>query len=203
MSRVPESTDVFSSGAESASAAIADPFVRGSDYLNRVRQLALDPSDIELPEDINDRIRICTWIGEHGDAVNAELQSCLDACHQCFGGDRRRPMRILAAPLAERLGVDALCNIHLDPVVIFVDVGRIDPADWLSVVVHEYAHAHLKSPGHGRSFLEVVTHLCLGLGLPPPTVEGTGDAPDDEKLLRHWPHCQSTRDPQRWWRGSP
>lgn len=180
---------------------MADPFVRGSDYLNAVRQLALDPGMIQVGEEIANRIRICTWIGQHIDAINLELNACLDTCHQCFQADLRREMHIWAAPLASDLGVDGLCNILLDPVVILIDVGRIDPADWLSIVVHEYVHAYLKSPGHDRHFLAVLTHLCLGLGLEPPVVEGM-DRVRMEAVLRNWPHCGSRKDPLTFWIGN-
>lgn len=183
-----------------STAPMSDPFVRGSEYLNGLRQKALTPDAIAGGEDIIDRIRICTWIGEHIETLNQELAECLCACHQCFPVQDRRAIEIFAAPIAPEFGIDALCNILLDPVVILIDVGRTAPADWLSIVVHEYAHAHLKSPGHDRPFFEVLTHLCLGLGLPPPVVEGM-DPQTMEATLRNWPHCGSTADSLAFWMG--
>ncbi|MBW4493012.1 MAG: hypothetical protein KME26_07975 [Oscillatoria princeps RMCB-10] len=179
----------------------SDPFLRGADYLNAVRRLALQPETIGVADDINERIRICTWIGHNIDAVNAELSECLEACHSCFYPEDRRVMRILAAPLAGEFGVDALCNILAQPVAILIDAGRIHPQDWLSVVAHEYAHAHLGAPGHDRRFLAVISHLCLGLGLELPVWEPAWEEGEREAWLRNWPHCRPTPDPLAFWKG--
>ena len=177
-----------------------DPFQRGWEYLDMLRQLTPESNMIELSDDISDRIRICTWIGDRIDSINLELTDCLEACHQCFPKANRQNIKIFAAPLASRYGIDGLCNIWLDPIVIFIDVGRVSSEDWLSLVVHEYAHAHLKSPGHDRRFLEVLTHLCLGIGLAPPV-----PAPEMDRAaissLRNWPHCNSTPNPLAFWQG--
>lgn len=180
---------------------MADPLVRGSEYLNAVRQVAIDPRTIWSGVDIVERIRICTWIGERIDGINQELREYLDACDRCFSAADRRAIEIFAAPIAPEYGIDAQCNIFRDPVAIIIDVGRTAPEDWLSIVVHEYAHAYLKSPGHDRRFCEVLTHLCLGLGLEPPNADGM-DAIAMDALLRNWPHCGSTSDPLAFWRGS-
>ncbi len=182
------------------SPASTDPFIRGSDYLRAARQLALQPGTIDVAEDIGSRIRICTWIGSNIDAINAELRTCLEACHSCFHPQERREMQILAAPLAEGLGVDGFCNILTEPRAIVIDVGRIYPQDWLSIVAHEYAHAHLGFPGHDRRFFAVLVHLCLGLGLEPPQVDEFSEG-DRETWLRNWPHCTARPDPLAFWRG--
>ncbi len=179
----------------------SEPFIRGAEYLKAVRQLVLEPTMIDVTDDINERIRICTWIGEHIDEINAKLNDYLNACHQCFYPEQRRSMRILAAPLASSFGIDALCNILLDPITLVIDVGQVGPADWLSIVVHEYAHAHLKAPGHDQQFLTVISHLCLGLGLEPPKPEGENDGQGMESWLRKWPYCNATPDPLAFWRG--
>ncbi|WP_017720251.1 hypothetical protein [Kamptonema formosum] len=179
----------------------SDPFLRGAEYLNAVRRLALHPEAIGVADDINERIRICTWIGHNIDAVNAELEACLDACHSCFYPQDRRVMRILAAPLAGQFGVDALCNILAQPVAILIDAGRIHPQDWLGVVAHEYAHAHLGAPGHDRHFLAAISHLCLGLGLDLPVWDRAWQAGEREAWLRNWPHCRPTPDPLAFWKG--
>lgn len=179
----------------------SDSFQRGWEYLDRMRQLTPEQGMIELGDDISDRIRICTWIGDRIDAINLELTDCLEACHQCFSPADRQNIKIFAAPLASRLGIDGLCNILLDPIVIFIDVGRVASENWLSLVVHEYAHAHLKSPGHERRFLQVLTHLCLGIGFAPPV---SSPAIDDEAIcaqLRNWPHCSATSNPLDFWQG--
>ncbi|MBZ8181044.1 MAG: hypothetical protein SAL07_05615 [Oscillatoria sp. PMC 1051.18] len=174
-----------------------DPFLRGSEYLQFVRELALSPEMVDVSEEINLRIQICNWIGANIDTVNRRLNTCLEACHACFHPEKRQEMQIWAAPLAQKFGVDAFCNLQVKPVAILVDVGRIVPQDWLSVVVHEYAHAHLGYPGHDRRFFDVLTHLCLGLGLPPPTYQ-----PDNLAILPNWPHCQPTKQPLAFWVGS-
>lgn len=183
-----------------ASSESSDAFIRGSDYLRAVRQLAVQPGMIEVTENIDSRIRICTWIGNNIDVINAELQTCLEACHSCFHPQERQEMQILAAPLAEGLGVDAFCNISAEPRALVIDVGRIYPQDWLSIVAHEYAHAHLGYPGHDRNFLAILEHLCLGLGLEPPQVKKFNQS-DRESWLRNWPHCTPRPDPLAFWCG--
>ena len=179
----------------------SDPFQKGWEYLNQMRQLTPEPGMIELSDDISDRIRICTWVGDRIDGINLELRDCLEICHQCFAVTERQKIKIFAAPLASRFGIDGLCNILLDPVAIFIDVGRVRSQDWLSLVVHEYAHAHLKSPGHDRRFLQVLTHLCLGIGLAPPVCDSEMDPEAIAALLRNWPHCTPTPDPLAFWQG--
>lgn len=183
----------------------ADPFVRGSEYLKAVRQLALVPAMVDVAESDSyaQKLRepICTWVGKHIDAINAELNACLQACHGCFHPEQRRPMQILATPLAQRFGIDGLCNILVEPSVILIDVGRIAPEDWLSIVAHEYAHAHLGSPGHDQRFLAVIEHLSLGLGLEPPAWQPDLPLPEMEARLRNWPFCKSTTNSLAFWMG--
>jgi hypothetical protein len=169
---------------------------RGYEYLDAVQHLALEPGMVDVEEQWRDRV--CTWIGDRIDVVNAKLNADLQACHDCFHPQERRQMQILATPLAGNYGIDGLCNIRVNPIVILIDVGRIPPDDWLSVVVHEYAHAHLAAPGHDQHFLKVISHLCLGLGLNwhLPLWE-----PGMDVLLRNWPHCDATTDPLAFWRG--
>lgn len=174
----------------------SDPFVRGYEYLNGVRQLALEPDMVDISDNPIVRDRIYCWIGHHIDSINAELNACLEACHGCFHPELRRPMQIWAAPLAQEFGIDGFCNILIDPTVILIDVGRIAPQDWLSIVVHEYAHGHLDSPGHDQRFFQVLSHLCLGLGLEPPVWQS-----DIETYLRNWPHCPSMANPLAFWMG--
>lgn len=173
-----------------------DPLIRGYQYLNAVGQLALDPSMVEITDNVKERDRIYTWIGNHIDAINGELQTCLDACHSCYHDSLCRPMRILASPLGEKFGIDGFCNILATPAVILIDVGRIARSDWLSIVVHEYAHAHLGAPGHDQRFFDVISHLCLGLGLKPPRWQL-----DLETYLRDWPECPSKTNPLSFWMG--
>ncbi|NEP02693.1 MAG: hypothetical protein F6K58_29395 [Symploca sp. SIO2E9] len=189
-------TDNHTQSWAGKSSVSRDPLIRGYKYLKAVRQFALEPDMLNVIDSLSECDRIYRWIGNHIDAINTELNACLEACHGCFHEFARRPMRILAAPLAQNYGIDGLCNVLSNPVVILVDVGRTAPQDWLSIVIHEYAHAHLGVPGHDQRFFDVVTHLCLGLGLQPPQPQ-----PGLETYLRNWPHCASTANPLAFWMG--
>ncbi|NJP11344.1 MAG: hypothetical protein HC866_19255 [Leptolyngbyaceae cyanobacterium RU_5_1] len=174
----------------------ADPFTRGLDYLYGARSLALDPEMVDVVYDLDRRIPICTWIGNHIAAVNGFLTTCLQACHDCFHPDQRRPAQIFAAPLAESFGIDGVCNLQTDPITLLIDVGRVVPEDWLALVIHEYAHAHAGSPGHHQEFARSLAHLCLGLEIAPPSGQ-----PSLEASLRFYPNCRPTHDPLMFWRG--
>lgn len=173
-----------------------DRFTRGLDYLYGVRRLALEPEMIDLVYDLEKRIPICIWIGEYIDAVNAHLNACLQACHDCFHLWQQPVVQIFAAPLAQSFGLDALCNFQTSPISILVDVGRMMPQDWLRVVAHEYAHAHAGTPGHHHQFAQSLTHLCLGLEIAVPLVQ-----PGMEDKLRSYPPYPPTADPLAFWRG--
>lgn len=148
-----------------------------------------------IPDSLGDRARLCTWVGSHIDGINTQLEQLLQRCHQCFYPQQQRTIRILAAPISDKFGIDGCCNIRLLPVTILLDVGRINPEDWLSLVVHEYAHAHVGHPGHEQNFVQVLTHLCLGLGLSAPPNNAT------DQYLRYWPHCRPTANALDFWLG--
>lgn len=169
---------------------------RGLEYLHWVQKLALEPRMVDAMDNLRDRILICTWIGENIDTVNTELNLYLQACHDCFYSHERKHIQIFAVPLAQSLGIDGLCNILTNPITILIDIGRIAPEDWLSIVVHEYAHAYLGEFGHNHRFAKILCHLCLGLGLEPPNWQL-----GREFELRSWPNCKSTIDPLALWRG--
>jgi hypothetical protein len=175
--------------------ASRDPFTRGLDYLYGVRSLALEPEMISLIDDEMQRVPICTWIGTHIEAVNHQLNACLQACHECFHPWEQPLIQIYAVPIAQSYGLDACCNFQTRPYTILVDTGRIRPQHWLPVVVHEYAHAHVGSPGHHQQFAQSLTHLCLGLEIPPPPPDAI------EPYLRSYPPCWPTQDPLAFWRG--
>ncbi len=174
----------------------SDPFTRGLDYLYGVRSLALDSEMIDVVYDIDNRISLCAWIGKHIDAVNTQLEKHLQACHDCFHPWEQPVIQIFAAPFAQSFGIDALCNLGTNPITILIDVGRVVPADWLLLVVHEYAHAHAGYPGHHEQFARSLTHLCLGLGIKPPPGKYRM-----ESLLKSYPHCRPTQNPLAFWRG--
>ena len=147
----------------------ADPFTRGLDYLYGVRGLALEPEMVNLVHDLDHRASVCTWINEHIAAVNLQLEAYLQACGDCFHPWEQPATQIFAVPLAQAFGVDGICNFQTHPMTLLVDVGRVHPQDWLLLVAHEYAHAHAGSPGHHAQFGRSLSHLCLGLGIAPPS----------------------------------
>ena len=170
--------------------------IPGLEYLHMVQKLVWEPTMVDAMDNFRDRIPICTWIGENIDTVNTRLNLYLQACHGCFHVHERQSIQIFAVPLAQSLGIDGLCNIFTNPITILIDVGRIAPEDWLRIVVHEYAHAHLGEFGHNRRFATILWHLCLGLAIEPPSWQ-----PGRESDLSSWPNCQSTIDPLALWRG--
>jgi hypothetical protein len=142
-----------------------------------------------------ERISICSWIGKSITTVNQRLQSGVNVCHECFNFSDRRSIQIFAVPFAPSVRLDGVCNISIAPTTILVDIGRVAPSDWLALIAHEYAHAHLGYPGHDRAFARTLTHLCLGLGLPQPP------ATESNESLYYWPPYQPTLDPLAFWRG--
>ena len=171
-----------------------DAYNVGVEYLRVMQSLVPDPAMVDVMENLRDRVVICTWIGKNIERVNQTLRRCLLACHECFYPQDRRPTQIFAVPLAQSFGLDGLCNIFTTPTAILVDAGRVAPNDWLGIVSHEYAHAHLNSPGHRQDFAIVLSHLCLGLGLEPPLEQR-------EALLQRWPPYNPTLDRLAFWRG--
>lgn len=174
----------------------ADPAARGLDYLYGVRSLAQEPDLIDLVYDLQARAPICTWIGQHIDEVNAALRVYLTACHNCFHPWQQKPIQIWAAPLSQAFGIDGFCNLQTAPITILVDVGRVVPQDWLRLVLHEYAHASTGVPGHHQQFADVLSHLCLGLGIEPPHNHSS-----KQLQLHSYPYCRPTQDPRAFWRG--
>jgi hypothetical protein len=173
-----------------------DPFDRGLDYLYGARSVALDPEMVDLVYDLDDRIPICTWIGNHIQAVNAHLAVYVQACHACFHPWEQPTIQIVAAPLAQSFGIEGFCNLKTVPTTLLIDVGRVVAEDWLMLVVHEYAHAQAGSPGHHQEFARSLAHLCLGLAIAPPSWQ-----PGMEESLRSYPNCRRTQDPLAFWRG--
>ena len=167
----------------------------GVEYLQRVQILLPDAQMVDVMNNLRDRVSICTWIGSQIEDVNKLLQAHLNACHDCFDLGARRSIQILAVPFSSAVRLDGFCNINTNPTTILVDVGRVAPTDWLALVAHEYAHAHLGYPGHDRAYAEVLSHLCLGLGFAQPSLQA------DDRSLYYWPTYSPAIDPLAWWRG--
>jgi hypothetical protein len=167
----------------------------GVAYLERVRSVLPDPQMVDVMSNIRDRVSICNWIGTQIEDVNRSLEVHLQACDECFNLGDRRSIQILAVPLASSVPLDGFCNINTEPTTILVDVGRVAPADWLALVAHEYAHAHLGYAGHDREYVRVLSHLCLGLGFAQPSF------PPDDRRIYCWPPYSPAIDPLAWWRG--
>ena len=174
----------------------SDPYQRGLDYLYGMRQLSLEPRMIDVIDRLHDREPICIWIGNNIETINIELNACLDACHECFHPWERCQVQIFATPLASAFGIDGLCNLTTSPITILIDVGRLLPRDWLGLVAHEYAHAHVGQPGHDRPFMAALSQLCLGLGLPLPS-----DQLANQESWAYWPPHSSLPNPLTFWRG--
>jgi hypothetical protein len=166
----------------------------GLAYLTQIQQLELQPDLINIFSGDSERQRYYTWIAAHHPRLNALLARHLQACADCFYPENRPRLEIYAAPLMPDRAIDAFCNVRHQPGVIVVDLGRLVAADWLRVVIHEYAHAMVGSAGHSPRFGSLVDHLCLGLQVP--TRPGLS-----ETQLRSYPPCQATLDPLAFWRG--
>jgi hypothetical protein len=167
----------------------------GVTYLSLVKSILPDPQMVDVMSNIRDRVSICNWIGAQIETVNRSLQVHVHACDECFNPMDRRSIQILAVPFASSVQLDGFCNINNEPTTILVDVGRVAPADWLALVAHEYAHAHLGYPGHDREYAQVLSHLCLGLGFAQPSL-----IPTDRRIYC-WPPYSPSIDPLAWWRG--
>jgi hypothetical protein len=170
-------------------------YQQGIEYLDKIAAILPDPQMVDVMANLRDRVFICTWVGRSIDLVNLRLQAHLRACDECFRPIDRRSIQIFAVPLAGSMRLDGFCNITTEPTSILVDVGRVAPPDWLALVAHEYAHAHLGVAGHDAEYAKILSHLCLGLGLP--VRQGTAPASN----LACWPPYRSTIDPLAFWRG--
>ncbi|MEO1209276.1 MAG: hypothetical protein AAFX78_07015 [Cyanobacteria bacterium J06638_20] len=160
-----------------------------------MQSLALEPGMVALPDDLGDRMRLCTWIAIHITAINARLLQYLHQCHQCFRLEVRREIQVFAAPITSAFGIDGCCNPNTTPITLLIDVGRIPTNHWQGLVVHEYAHAHVGHPGHDAPFVAALTQLCLGMGFPPLPCAAS------ETFWRSWPHCQPITNPTAFWLG--
>jgi hypothetical protein len=173
----------------------AQAYRDGVEYLDKISAVLPDLQMIDVMANLRDRVSICTWIGKSIGAVNLQLQSYLQACDECFNASDRRSIQIFAVPFAASVQLDGFCNIEIAPTTIVVDVGRVAPADWLALVAHEYAHAHLGVSGHNAEYAKILSHLCLGLGLP------NRSSTQSDIELHYWPPYTPVLDPLEFWRG--
>lgn len=164
-------------------------------YLQELQRFAIAPGMINSFELERDRERLLRGLQAQIDRLNAQLKAHLQACQDCFEVCDRPSVQIFAAPLSSSFGVDAFCNLTVQPRTILLDVGRVPLEHWLGLVAHEYAHAQVGRSGHDRAFAETLTYLCLGLGLPSPLWH-----PGTEATLRHYPNSPVMPDPTAFWR---
>lgn len=167
-----------------------DSGLAGRNYLEAMYAL-LPPKLIAAGEDLESRQLICQGIGQQIPRLNHYLQDCLTACAHCFHPWQRRSIQIWAVPLADA-ALDGLCLLHTQPVTICVDLGRVIPEDWLPLVLHEYAHAHLAQPGHSLQFAQTLQQLCCGLGFE--------SVPASPLYWNAWPPLRHCSQPQHFWR---
>ena len=175
---------------------LSSDYEQGKAYLQKMQYLALDSRLVDLRLPITWEGQICRAIAHRISEINQELETHLARCQECFYPEQRLNIQIFATPFARHLNIDGFCNLKTQPITILIDVGRIVYQDWLCAVAHEYAHAQVGVAGHHDTFLEILTHLCLGLGLTPPPPNGLREA-----QLRKWPPCQPTADPLAFWLG--
>jgi hypothetical protein len=167
-------------------------------YLQRIQRYELEPGMVNLYPATPSHAY--PWIAANIDRINQTLNYHLLACQDCFHPQNRISTQIFAAPIHPRYPIDAFCNIHIEPITIVFDVGRIVPSDWLKVVAHEYAHAVLGSAGHNSRYSSILKHLCLGLGFDWPE-QISPEQIDHETALQSFPLCRSTPDADRFWTG--
>lgn len=159
-----------------------DPFVRGLRYLEALRDRVPDPRLIAIPAQ-SPPTQVCMQIGQWIEPINAHLETLLQRCQGCCLPQSRRPIVIRAAPLAEAGAIDGLCVLQTMPTLVLIDITRVTPDHWLRLVAHEFVHAHLHVPGHGRRFRQLLFQLARPLELPLPLSDP--DAPMTHSLLWH------------------
>jgi hypothetical protein len=159
-----------------------DPFIRGLRYLEALRDRVPDPRLIAIPAQ-SPPTQVCRQIGQWIEPINARLETLLQRCQGCCLSQSRRPIVIRAAPLAEAWALDGLCVLQTMPTLVLIDMTRVTPEHWLRLVAHEFVHAHLHLPGHGRLFRQLLFQLALPLGFPLPLSDP--DAPIAHSLPWH------------------
>jgi hypothetical protein len=177
--------DYLANAWQQPAPAEADAGVRAARYLRVLRDLAINPYWIGLSESGADCSQAMESLGLHIDGVNQQLDDILQECLACFHPEKRPAVQILAAPIVPRAGLDGFCNLEVQPITLMVDPSRIMRADWNKLVIHELAHGMARSAGHGETFRDALSHLCLAFDLPEPP--GAASA----QVLQSWPPYQT------------
>lgn len=171
-----------------------DASIQGIDYLEKIQNIALK-SEMITGLDFGENKKLAlTWIGTHIPRLNIILQTYIEKCAECWSEPNRPTVQVFAAPISRSFSIDGCCNFSTTPITLLIDVGRVIPAHWLHVVVHEYAHAYVGSTGHGQEFAQALTHLCLGMGLPTPNNLIL-------EQLQSFPPCTPTANALAFWQG--
>jgi len=153
----------------------------GLNYLYGLRSGLPEPDLIDVMLDPDYRLPVCCWIGENIVDLNASLAGLLADCQACVLPSLRPQVQLFAAPLAARFGLDGICCLPvagsgLEPISILLDLGTLEPHDWLSLLVHEYAHALCATPGHDLQFQQWLSILCRALDLDLPQSASNWDS---------------------------
>lgn len=175
---------------------MAQALLQGVDYLHKVQQLAVQAGMVDAIALQRDRPDLCTWIGTHIHTINATLQVHGEACAGCWHACDRPHVQIFAVPIATAFEIQGCCNFATTPITLLIDVGRVIPAHWQRLVIHEYAHACVGRPGHSWEFTRALTHLCLGLGVPTPDLSHY-----TAQQLQSFPPCTPNPSSLAFWQG--
>lgn len=166
---------------------------RGRAYCQRIQSLL---PELDWCIDLNgkDQLQRFIWIGKNIHCLNSKLWQLTLTCSSCFLQNNYPLVQTWAFPLdwlVTEPSLVGLCGPQTEPKTLLIDVGQVHPDDWLGVVAHEFAHA-MSGAGHGPDFQTVLTHLCIGLGLPTPATLS------DEQTLKHWPPHRPYHQPGYW-----
>ena len=175
---------------------MAEALLQGVEYLQKMQSLASQAGMADAIARHCDCPALCTWIGTHISAINAMLQAHGKACAECWHACDRPPVQIFAVPIAAAFEIQGCCNFSTTPVTLLIDVGRVIPAHWQRLVIHEYAHACVGSPGHTWEFTRALAHMCLGLGISIPDLSHY-----TAQQLQSFPPCTPTPNSLDFWQG--
>ena len=171
---------------------------QGLDSLYGLRSWLPEPDLIDVMLDPDYRLPVCRWIGENIVHLNASLSELLEDCQACLLPSLRPQVKLFAAPLAARFGLDGVCCLPvagsgLESIPIILDLGTLEPPYWLSLLVHEYAHALSARPGHDLQFQQWLSMLCRALDL---------DLPQSDSNWNSLPAYPRRLDRLAFWMGA-